>query len=153
MMRRLLGKIDEGETHLAPKYVDVYGDTAVSPNADPWIVREGDCYVTNYNANGRLREEYSYKFVRQESGVTQDEGFTWGGMLKEAMHRSGDDGPVLACSVAEADMAKRDHEVAPHFSAWTPTRVYFPVKYDGGVWVESAPREPSAEQLYPVGGG
>lgn len=38
------------------------------------------------------------------------------------------------------------------FTAWTGTRVYFPVEHDGLTWVESVPRDPCAEATCPLGG-
>lgn len=38
------------------------------------------------------------------------------------------------------------------FTAWTKTRVYFPVVYDGAEWVESVPRDPCSEITYHLGG-
>jgi hypothetical protein len=40
----------------------------------------------------------------------------------------------------------------PAFTAWTATRVYFPVVYDGSEWVGSAPRNPCDEACEHVGG-
>lgn len=40
----------------------------------------------------------------------------------------------------------------PEFLAWSETRVFFPVVYDGAEWVESAPRNPTAEGQSHVGG-
>lgn len=36
--------------------------------------------------------------------------------------------------------------------AWSETRVYFPVVYDGAEWLDSAPRNPQAEGQGHVGG-
>jgi hypothetical protein len=40
----------------------------------------------------------------------------------------------------------------PEFTAWSQTRVLFPVVYDGAEWVESVPRNPSDEVTTHVGG-
>jgi len=40
-----------------------------------------------------------------------------------------------------------------HFTAWSKTRVYFPVVYDGAEWVESVPRNPCTEACEHIGGG
>jgi len=39
------------------------------------------------------------------------------------------------------------------FTAWSETRVYFPVCYDGLEWVGSAPRNPRDEKTHHLGGG
>jgi len=38
------------------------------------------------------------------------------------------------------------------FTAWTETRVYFPVVYDGAEWAESVPRNPCDKVTGHVGG-
>lgn len=38
------------------------------------------------------------------------------------------------------------------FTAWSETRVYFPVVYDGAEWVGSAPRNPCGEACRHFGG-
>ena len=40
----------------------------------------------------------------------------------------------------------------PEFLAWSDSRVYFPVVYDGAEWVGSAPRNPQAQGQGHVGG-
>lgn len=37
--------------------------------------------------------------------------------------------------------------------AWSETRVYFPVTYDGSEWLDHAPRNPQPGGQYHVGGG
>ena len=39
------------------------------------------------------------------------------------------------------------------FTAWSKTRVYFPVDYDGAEWVGSVPRNPCDEVTEHMGGG
>tara|TARA_R110002126_G_scaffold13892_2_gene59336 strand:+ start:304 stop:558 length:255 start_codon:yes stop_codon:yes gene_type:complete len=39
------------------------------------------------------------------------------------------------------------------FTAWSETRVYFPICYDGSEWVGSAPRNPCDEKTDHLGGG
>lgn len=41
----------------------------------------------------------------------------------------------------------------PAFTAWSQTRVYFPVVYDGAEWLESVPRDPCDEVTHHIGGG
>lgn len=38
------------------------------------------------------------------------------------------------------------------FTAWSKTRVYFPVCYDGSEWVDSVPRNPCDDPSSHVGG-
>lgn len=40
----------------------------------------------------------------------------------------------------------------PSVLAWTESRVYFPVVYDGAEWIGSAPRDPRPEGQHHVGG-
>lgn len=40
----------------------------------------------------------------------------------------------------------------PPVLIWTEDRVYFPVVYDGAEWMSSAPRNPTAEGQFHVGG-
>lgn len=154
-MRRLLGHIMPDDAPPFAPYSDgipVFGEKSMSPDADPWLVREADCWVTADSSRGRLAEEFSYKFHEAHLGEPQETSFTWGGRLRRAMFEAGDAGPV-ECRLTAEQLAETAWKVAPHFLAWTPTRVYFPVKYDGGEWVESAPRNPCDEHQYPVGGG
>jgi hypothetical protein len=37
------------------------------------------------------------------------------------------------------------------FTAWSQSRVYFPVKYDGSEWITSVPRNPSNEATSHIG--
>ena len=39
------------------------------------------------------------------------------------------------------------------FTAWTETRVYFPVCYDGAEWCASVPRNPNGHPTHHIGGG
>ena len=83
---------------------------------------------------------------------------TWRELVAQAMAVAHDDGPIVA-STLTADEWDREFddgyglpEGAP-FTAWTATRVYFPVKYDGAEWAGSAPRNPSSEPTQHQGGG
>jgi hypothetical protein len=70
----------------------------------------------------------------------------------------GDAGPV---DVVAPDVAVLDEEfqneygalAAPYFLAWTSSRVYFAVSYDGLASVGSAPRHPQDLPERPVRGG
>lgn len=82
---------------------------------------------------------------------------TWRTELATAMEQAGDTGPVVAYAPSEAsfdipfDSGYGDSE-GPDVLAWTETRVYFPVVYDGAEWIESAPRNPRPEGQGHVGG-
>jgi len=67
------------------------------------------------------------------------------------------DGPFVAVSPSEAALDVRfdggfGTSEGPEFTAWTATRVYFPVVYDGAESVGSAPRNPCDEVCSHVGG-
>lgn len=83
----------------------------------------------------------------------------WVDMIAQAMAHAKDAGPIIASHppLQSAEMVTPfytgfgGHEGCP-FTAWTETRVYFPVVYDGAEWVESAPRHPCEEATGHVGG-
>lgn len=83
---------------------------------------------------------------------------TWLEELAVAMYSAEDAGPVVALAPDEATF---DVEFDPNYGgtegrsvlAWTATRVYFPVCYDGAEWLGSAPRNPVAEGQPHEGGG
>jgi hypothetical protein len=83
---------------------------------------------------------------------------TWRMKLSEAMKEAGDSGPVVsyAPSLAAFDVEFNcgfGGTEGPPVLAWTDTRVYFPVEYDGAEWLGSAPRHPQAEGQEHQGGG
>jgi hypothetical protein len=78
-------------------------------------------------------------------------------MLDETMKDNGDSGPVLAKSPNEVAWTQPfdagfGGSEGPAVLAWTATRVYFPVVYDGAEWLGSAPRNPQPEGQPHVGG-
>ena len=93
---------------------------------------------------------------------------TWRLALARAMAGDGDEeyerhpwppdsGPIIACTLDDAGLdATFDDGYGGHcgvaFTAWTPTRVYFPIVYDSAEWVGSAPRDPSSEAMRHQGG-
>lgn len=83
---------------------------------------------------------------------------TWRAELASAMVAAEDAGPVVAVAPTEEafdvefDAGYGGTEGRPVL-AWTETRVYFPVCYDGSEWLSSAPRNPVAEGQYHEGGG
>ena len=82
---------------------------------------------------------------------------SWRELIAEEMESSNDSGPLIACTLDGAGLDRSFgcgygcSEGAP-FTAWTATRVYFPVVYDGAEWVGSAPRNPCDEESYHHGG-
>lgn len=83
---------------------------------------------------------------------------TWREEIGEARKNAGDAGEIIACTLSSEEMDERFDsgygvEEGRPFTAWTATRVYFPVCYDGAEWVSSAPRDPCSEAMTHVGGG
>jgi len=81
---------------------------------------------------------------------------TWRKALEEEMRDLSDSGPVLAVAPDDAafDVEFDDDYGSPRgprVLAWTETRVYFPVCYDGAEWLSSAPRNPGDEGQGHVG--
>ena len=82
----------------------------------------------------------------------------WNDLLSAAMMDCGDPGPVVAKSGSEDDWTKKfdngyGTSEGPAVLAWTSFYVYFPVVYDGGEWLDCAPRNPQANGQPHVGGG
>jgi hypothetical protein len=68
---------------------------------------------------------------------------TWRESLREEMLSQGDPGPVVDYAPSEAEFdvkfdAGYGGSQGPAVLAWTETRVYFPVVYDGTEWLGSA---------------
>ena len=69
-----------------------------------------------------------------------------------------DKGPLIACTLTDDEFDRRfdagyGGTRGDPFTAWTETRVYFPVQYDGSEWVGSVPRNPCDEKSSHMGGG
>lgn len=83
---------------------------------------------------------------------------TWRALLDEARAFPRDDGPVVAYAPNEAafdvpfNAARSGGAEGLPVLAWTETRVYFPVSYDGVESMASAPRDPTPEGQSHVGG-
>lgn len=82
---------------------------------------------------------------------------TWLILLDEAMTNANDAGPVLEYAPDAGAFDKQFYAgygapEGPEVLAWTPTRVYFPVVYDGAEWLGSAPRDPDSVGQAHVGG-
>jgi hypothetical protein len=78
---------------------------------------------------------------------------TWRKLLAD---RAGDE-PIVAYAPDEAtfDIEFDDGfggANGPDVLAWSTTRVFFPVVYDGAEWIESAPRNPVPAGQEHVGG-
>lgn len=79
---------------------------------------------------------------------------TWRTLLDEARGSE----LLIACTLSHQDW---DEPFEPglgsgkgsDFTAWTETRVFFPVVYDGAQWVGCVPRNPCDEPTKPQGGG
>lgn len=82
---------------------------------------------------------------------------TWMKELSRTRGKADDtEGPVtlapdLDAFVVEFDPGYGTSE-GPTVLAWTETRVYFPVVYDGAEWMGSAPRNPQQDGQHHVGG-
>lgn len=81
----------------------------------------------------------------------------WKAKIATAMLEAKDAGPILASTLTDSE-AEREFDAGygsregDSFTAWTETRVYFPVVYDGAEWVGSVPRHPCDEKTYHHGG-
>lgn len=72
-----------------------------------------------------------------------------------ARHGDNFDGLVTTATDAELDarfVVEFGRSRVADFTAWTPTRVYFPWVYDGKKGVTSVPRHPCDEATEAVGG-
>jgi len=83
--------------------------------------------------------------------------FTWRHALTYRMEDDDDLGPVIAYAPDEAAFdvpfdADYGRPEGPHVLAWTDTRVYFPVVYDGAESMGSAPRHPQPNGQAHIGG-
>ncbi len=81
---------------------------------------------------------------------------TWRKELATAMENAEDPGPIVAVAPGEVLDTPFDSgyggSAGPAVLIWTESRVYFPVVYDGAEWLDSAPRNPTAEGQLHVGG-
>lgn len=80
---------------------------------------------------------------------------TWREIIEEEARDHGE--PIIACTLSDEeldvpfDTGFGGSEGAP-FTAWSASRVFFPVVYDGAEWVASVPRNPCSEATRHVGG-
>lgn len=77
---------------------------------------------------------------------------TWRELIKDETDARNND-VIIASTLTEEQLDQQfddgygGSEGIP-FTAWSETRVYFPVVYDGKEWVGSLPRNPSDEVTY-----
>ncbi len=83
---------------------------------------------------------------------------TWRKAISEAMVGHGETiEDIIHCTLSpeeldvEFDDGYGGSEGKP-FTAWTKSRVYFPVVYDGAEWAASVPRDPCDESVEHIGG-
>jgi len=78
---------------------------------------------------------------------------TWRRLIKDEAEND----VIIACTLTDKELDKEfdswygEIEGAP-FTAWSKTRVYFPICYEGSEWVGSAPRNPCEEKTEHMGG-
>lgn len=78
---------------------------------------------------------------------------TWRELINEALN--GDE--LISSTLTDNEMdvefsSGYGSSAGKPFTAWSETRVYFPVVYDGAEWVGSAPRNPCDEACTHSGG-
>jgi len=83
---------------------------------------------------------------------------TWGEEIAQEMANHGDNGELIYCTLTNEEMAQRFEDGfgairGKPFTAWTESRVYFPICYDGSEWCGSAPRNPCDKPSDHQGGG
>ena len=77
---------------------------------------------------------------------------TWRELIQEEASKHGDSVDAMTISIEDGGLDREFddwyglHEGCP-FTAWSVSRVYFPIVYDGAEWVGSAPRNPCDERL------
>jgi hypothetical protein len=72
---------------------------------------------------------------------------TWRTLIAEKTQE-----PILKCTLSDQELDKPfDDGYGPierkPFTAWTDNWVFFPIVYDGSIWVGKAPRNPTSEAL------
>lgn len=82
---------------------------------------------------------------------------TWRTLIDEARAEAGDVMPLLHFAPENLDLDAPFNDgfggvEGASFTAWSETRVYFPVVYDGSEWVGSVPRHPCDEVTRHHGG-
>ena len=82
---------------------------------------------------------------------------TWRELIRDELDRQGEYwDQVIHCTLTEkeldthfdADLGVREGK---SFYAWTKSRVYFALEYDGAETVESVPRNPGIDEPYHIG--
>lgn len=84
---------------------------------------------------------------------------TWRELIKKAMDLVQDDGEIISCTLDDEGLDTKfddsycyGNTKGEGFTAWSATRVYFPVTHDGFEWVDSVPRDPCMEVTWHIGG-
>lgn len=82
----------------------------------------------------------------------------WYDDLKKAMETRGDDFSAKVCTLTDEQLKQtypdtNFYSYCQAFTAWGENWVYFPVGYDGYVWVGAVPRNPCETATEPQGGG
>ncbi len=104
----------------------------------------------------RAREEISSQ-RGSPSPASAPRETSWRTLLDEEVDRT-DGCRILRCTLVEDEPDRTFRRglgvgAAIPFTAWSRTRVYFPVVYDGACWAGSAPRFSCDEATEPQGGG
>jgi hypothetical protein len=77
--------------------------------------------------------------------------------LTQAREEAADATPLVFCSISAEYLDAYNEYIAMDdvggLTVWSEARVYFPLTYDGGLWIGSAPRDPCLEIVKPMGGG
>jgi hypothetical protein len=85
-----------------------------------------------------------------------DKYVSWRKLLIEEFSETGDDIESMVTTLTDSDLDAKFDDGAwggKPFTAWGRKYVYFPVWYDGSVWVGHAPRNPCNEATKHQGGG
>ena len=80
----------------------------------------------------------------------------WKDMIQEEVNQT-DKNEIIKCTLSDDELNSEFDDgygisCGEPFTAWSETRVFFPVVYDGAEWVSSAPRNPCDEPTDHCGG-
>ena len=80
---------------------------------------------------------------------------TWRELIDEEAQNHGE--AIIACTLSDKELDVPFYDgfgssEGASFTAWSASRVFFPVVYDGAEWVASVPRNPCSEATTHVGG-
>lgn len=78
-------------------------------------------------------------------------------LFEQARAKAHDESPVIHCTIQDRWLDEKNQYIAmgaaEGLTIWSERRVYFPLQYDGDLWIGSAPRDPCDEAVKPQGGG